>query len=63
MILTVPEHCTLEMSAAITTMFANEFELYSPSLFATYDRMIANHALQKRVAPLLEEFFSFVNCG
>ena len=48
MILTVPEHCTLEVSASITTAFANEFNLYSPSLFATYDRMIANHALQKR---------------
>ena len=45
MILTVPEHCTLEASASITTAFANEFDLYSPSLFATYDRMITNHAL------------------
>jgi hypothetical protein len=44
-ILTVPEHCTQEVSGTITTIFSNEFDLYSSGLFSTYDRMIANQAL------------------
>lgn len=38
-ILTVPKHCTQEVSGTITTIFSNEFDLYSPGLFATYDNL------------------------